>query len=382
MRIAMVYDAVYPYVKGGAERYFAEIAKRLAPRHEVHLFGMKYWSGPADRQQADGVWLHGVCPPVALYRHGRRSLLAALWFTCWLPWSLMRQGRFDIINVNSIPYFPLFPLRLLAALTGATFVVTWLEYWRGHWQQYLGWGATLAGWIEWLATRVSPHAITISEHTRQGILSAGLRAERIALVPPGIDWPHLQAVVPAQETVDILYVGRLIKDKRVDLLLEALDLVRQRRPEIRCLIVGDGIERPSLTALAERLKLNDNVRFAGFLPESDDVYRLMKSSRLFAFLSEREGFGIVVIEAAACGLPVVVVDAPNNAAADLVRSGQFGLISPPDKDRVAGHILALLDNEAQRGVMREKGLACSRNYDWARIAQETERAYQAALSRG
>ena len=68
MKIAFVYDVVYPYVKGGVEKRIWEMSRRLAARgHEVHIYGMKYWDGP-DNIQVEGVMLHGVCAPMKLYK--------------------------------------------------------------------------------------------------------------------------------------------------------------------------------------------------------------------------------------------------------------------------------------------------------------------------
>src|SRR5882757_6803010 len=79
VRVAIVYDAVYPYVKGGAERRYYELARRLAERgHDVHWYGMRYWDGPAVRRMG-GITYHGVCRPRPLYTpSGRRSISQAL----------------------------------------------------------------------------------------------------------------------------------------------------------------------------------------------------------------------------------------------------------------------------------------------------------------
>ena len=80
MKIAYVYDAVYPWVKGGAEKRIYEISRRLAARgHEVHCYGMKYWPGQDDIE-AEGVHLHGICPPRPLYCNGKRSITQAAYF--------------------------------------------------------------------------------------------------------------------------------------------------------------------------------------------------------------------------------------------------------------------------------------------------------------
>ncbi len=108
MKIAFVYDAIYPYVKGGVERRVWELAVRLSLRgHSVHLFGMKFWEGE-DVLFRDGVYLHGVCPAQKLYSGGRRSIMQPLWFSVYLISPLLRE-KFDIIDCQQFPFFPVFP---------------------------------------------------------------------------------------------------------------------------------------------------------------------------------------------------------------------------------------------------------------------------------
>lgn len=381
MRIAMIYDAIFPYVIGGGERMFGELAARMAPAgHEVHLFGQKFWDGPADVRQASGVWLHGICPNIPLFKGDRRRLYQALRFASAVPPALWRWGRFDVINCMSVPYFPVYATRLALLARPTPLVVTWLECWHDYWHEYMAHGAALAKWMEWAAIRLSPRVISISERTSEGLRSAGLAEGRIHLIPPGINYGELAAIEPATEPLDILFAGRLVQHKRVDLLLEALALVRRELPQVRCSVIGDGPERAALEAQAQRLGLGDSVRLLGFLPDSADVYRLMKAARVFTFLSEREGFGIVALEAAACGLPVVALDAPNNATAGLVRAGRFGeLCQGQAPEEVARRIVAILGDEAHHRELAERGRVWARDFDWDEVTRQTLDVYRVAI---
>ena len=104
MKIAFVYDVIYPYVKGGVEKRVWELAVRLAHRgHEVHLFGMKFWNGE-DTINREGVFLHGVCPAQKLYTSGRRSIWQAFYFSFHLLSHLLKE-KFDIIDCQQFPLF-------------------------------------------------------------------------------------------------------------------------------------------------------------------------------------------------------------------------------------------------------------------------------------
>ena len=89
MKIAFLYDAVYPYEKGGAQKRIWELARRLADNHDVHLYGMHYWDGPPVIER-ENVTLHGVCEPQELYVEGRRSIPQAIYFAVTLLPTLLR----------------------------------------------------------------------------------------------------------------------------------------------------------------------------------------------------------------------------------------------------------------------------------------------------
>ena len=115
----------------------------------------------------------------------------------------------------------------------------------------------------------------------------------------------------------------------------------------------------------------------GFLENVSDLFGFMKASNVFVLPSEREGFGMVVVEANACGLPVVVVEGSMNAAADLVQEGVNGFITPPhEKD------MALKINQAlkERDKLKTNCIESARRYDWNEIVSHLEAYYQKSIN--
>src|SRR5690606_27744802 len=107
--IAYIYDAVYPWVKGGAEKRIYELSRRLAARgHAVHCYGMKWWPGEDDMER-EGVRLHGICPPRPLYVNGKRSIAEAISFAAGL---LAHPSREAIVDCQNFPYLSCFSARL------------------------------------------------------------------------------------------------------------------------------------------------------------------------------------------------------------------------------------------------------------------------------
>ncbi len=319
MRIAFVYDAVYPYITGGGEKRVWEVSRRLVARgHEVHLFGMQCWEGEQTITR-EGVILHGVCRPYSFYRKGRRRILPAFIFGVMVFLALARE-RFDVVDCQQFPYTSVFGSAAACRISRSPLVITWYEVWGDYWYEYLGLKGSAGKVLERLAARVPAHTVAISETTKAGLVSmAGDR--EITVLPIGIDTGEIDSVLPATTRSDILFAGRLIREKHVDVLIDAVGILRPSQPSIRCLIVGDGPERTSLEEKVRSMHLSGNVLFTGFLPRSGDVIAHMKSSRVFVLPSTREGFGISALEALASGLPVVTIDHPKNASRVFARDG-------------------------------------------------------------
>ena len=377
MKIAVVNDTVYPYFKGGAPKRVWEISERLAQRgHQVHLFSMKYWDGE-DVIVNDGVYLHGVCPVQELYIGGKRSIKQAIYFACKLIRPLLKED-FDIVDCSNFPYFPCFSAKLHALVKGSTLVIIWHEVWDNYWYKYLGRKGIFGVLIEKLVARLSKNMIAVSEVTKRQLLSLGVRGD-IIVVPNGITFEQIDSASSAGDGSDIIFAGRLIKDKNVDLLIKSTGLIRQAVPDIKCLIIGDGPERNSLEGLVSDLSLEPNVSFSGFLDSSQDVFSRLKASKVFVLPSTREGFGIILLEANACGLPVVTVRHPRNAAADLIIEGRNGFICETDEEDMAGKIMIALERTQD---MSPGCLDYAKQYSWDRVVDMIEDAYKSVLQKG
>jgi L-malate glycosyltransferase len=375
MKIAFVYDVIYPFVKGGVEKRVGELACRLAARgHEVHLFGMKYWDGN-DILVRDGVTLHGVCPAQELYAGGRRTAGEALSFGMHLVRPLARE-RFDIIDCQQFPYLPCIPVRFISRARKIPLVITWHEVWGDYWKEYMGYKGLLGKATErYIASFGSP-VIAVSPTTASRFRTQfGRRPDTV--IPNGIDLSHMESVQPSPTESDIIFAGRLIREKNTGMLVQALHILVRESPDLRLAIVGNGPEEDAIRSLVRDLSLGGNVTLTGFEECHDDVIARMKSSSVFVLPSTREGFGIAALEALGCGLPVVTIDHPANAVRDLI-TGQTGFLSSPTpEDLAAGIRSALISHERMRDACR----ALAASYDWDRIVTRAEQYYQAVIDR-
>ena len=379
LKIAFVYDALYPYVIGGAERRYYELARRLALDHEVHFYSWTYWSAGDSRLNPD-VHHHGVGSPPRFYANdGKRRISEALAFALRLTPQLAR-ARFDVIDCASMPYLPTLSAQACARMTGTPLLVTWHEYWGPYWRSYLPRLASAAAAIERLSTLAGDIHVAVSSLTASRLRASSLRHVPTVVVPNGVDLDVLQAASPALKSGEVVFLGRLIREKRVDLLLRALALLRPKHKDLRCTIVGDGPMRPELERLASELGLQDSVAFTGFLEERAALETL-RASGVCVLPSEREGFGMVVAESQAIGVPVIVTRSPESAATDLVEDGVTGLICEADPGSLAAALDTVHSSSALRKRITENGRKTSLSYGWDRAAETMETIYWAAARR-
>jgi len=374
MRIAFVYDGAYPWIKGGVEKRLHEIGKGLVKRgHEVHWYCVGWWLNENRNRdiEVDGINYHAVCGPMEMYVNGRRSIRETLYFGIRTLNGL--KGEFDIIDCQEFPYFPCFSARFYSALKSKPMVITWHEVWDDYWYEYLGWKGVFGKIIERMTARLSARNIAVSHKTGRDLQRLGVSDPQI--IPNGVDFKGVNRVEPSELKSDVIYAGRLVEHKNVDVLLRAIKILKEDIPDIRCFIIGDGPEKPSLVKMVDDLGLEDNIQFFDFLDSHDKLISLMKSSRVFALPSTREGFGIVVLEANACGLPVVTVNHPDNAACDLINSGNGSVCNLSEKKIAESISMHLNGGNSLRRSCIENG----RKYDWERITSMVESFYISIL---
>jgi glycosyltransferase involved in cell wall biosynthesis len=364
--IAIVSDAVLPFHKGGKETRVYHLATELAKQgNSIDVYTMKWWEGGTSLR-LDGVDYHAISKLYPLYAGERRSIKQGLLFG--LACFKLLGKRFDLVDVDHMPFFPLYSMWLVCLLKRRPMFATWHEVWgRDYWVEYMGLGGHIASAIERLSIAL-PTAITSnSQQTGERLRQVLHYQGELTVIPAALDYRKIKAVKAAAKKSDVVFVGRLLSHKNVDLLVRAIAKLKQTRPKVRCVIVGDGPERERLRLLIERLGLQDNVTMTGRIESSDEVIAIMKASRVFALPSTREGFGIVVLEAAACGLGVVTFDHEDNAARLLV-GDDLGIVCKPKAKALAEAVEKLLN--AKTHVM-----VSAPHPSWRSAAKEQRKVY-------
>jgi glycosyltransferase involved in cell wall biosynthesis len=329
VRICLVYDCLYPYTVGGAERWYRNLGERLAAAgHEVTYLTLRQWA-EGESAAVAGVRVVAVGPRFELYTSGgRRRIWPAVRFGFGVFRHLLRHGRrYDVVHTAATPFFALAAIGLLRARRGYRVIVDWHEVWtRSYWREYLG---PVAGWVAWriqrACTRIPHRAFCFSRLHARRLRVEGYRGEPTVLEGEYVgptDPPQ-----PAHAEPVVVYAGRHIPEKRVPALVRAFGVARERVGELRCVIFGDGPERPEVLRLIGDLGLGEAVEAPGFV-DGDRVDETLRRALCMALPSQREGYGLVVVEAAARGTPSVVVAGEDNAAVELVEDGVNGVIAP------------------------------------------------------
>ncbi|WP_101297043.1 glycosyltransferase family 4 protein [Halegenticoccus soli] len=380
MDVAYVSNVVYPFVKGGAEKRIHEIGTRLSDRgHDVTIYGRHYWEGPEEITH-DGMTLRAVAPAAELYADDRRSITEAIDFAARLAPPLRNRldaRDHDLVVASVFPYFPVLSSKLATLGTDTPLVTTWLEVWRAYWDEYLGSLSPFGKFTERFTARVPQHPVAISELTADRLAEIGPARDSIEIVPTGMDAEQVRkAPFPEendQEHYDVLFAGRLIEHKNVDLLLDAFDSIADRH-DATLGVIGDGPEAERLRARADRLDHADRVTFLGFLDEYEDVLGHMRAARVFASPSTREGFGITFAEAMAADCTVIAASHPDSAAGEVI--GDAGFLVEPTTDELADALDRALDGVEPATSPLER----AEMYDWDSVADRAESVYERAVA--
>ena len=342
---------------GGAEAHLHEIFGRLAARgHAVTLLASG-WSGAAARDRLDGIEVH---------RAGTRHT-----FPLHVRGAYRSIGqRFDVVieDLNKVPVFtPRWvdsPVVLLVhhlfgrtAFEEASFplaAATWLLE-RPLARQYRG-----------------LQVQAVSQSTADDLVRRGFDRPSITVIHNGVDLERFRPDPDAArfDAPTVLYLGRLKRYKRVDLVLKALARLVADGVRVRGIIAGQGDHAAELRALRDRLNLQQVVEMPGFVDEAEKL-QLLQRAWVHVLASPREGWGITNLEAAACATPTVASDSPG--LRDSVVHGETGLLVPHgDVAALAGALRRILNDHSLRGRLGRGARDFATGFSWDHSADLTE----------
>ncbi len=368
MRIAILVPLFPPRWLGGAEVATYYTAKHLAKSHEVHIITSWDKGLPRESITQEGFYLHRV------YTIKKPRLLSLTYNVA--AFLKLRKIKSDIVHAQSI-------FSGLTAYLGKKLLSTpYVTYCRGS-DIYLPWPFKKS--ISNLILRNADAVVALSSDMKRQITE--ISNTRPVVVPNGIEVERFEGLSPeeAREKLGIknnekviLFVGSLRALKGVRYLIQAMVIIKQKEPNARLLIVGDGPDRQGLENLVQKLDLQQSIDFVGGIPQ-ERVPHYMMACDIFTLPSLSEGFGLACLEAMACGLPVVTTDV--GGLPDLIKDGENGFLIPArNVAELARKLATLLESDELRAVISRNNREKAKKYDWSLISHQIEGIYESVLA--
>jgi L-malate glycosyltransferase len=358
-----VTELFYPHV-AGTEKRFLEIGSRLAKRgHEVHVFTIQFDKRLPKEEIVQGMFVHRYANSKNyLSTKSGRSLHGTLKYS-FLTFLKLTGKRFDVCYSNEWPMLhSIFIKPVVSCL-----VQEWCEVWTK---------SNKILFLQLFLKRLGNFHVAVSEFTGQRLINfLNMDPEKVIVVPNGVTKSHFSSDSSKKVWGRIIYVGRLVPHKHVDLLLDAFNTVKAKVPEAELHIVGSGPLLSSLKAQASKTK---DCFVNGFLSEAS-LLDLMESAWIFVLPSEREGSSIVAMEAMAAGTPIVTINFPNNAAKELSKL-KCCLVTEPETESLSSGILKLLKDNQLWCQLKQNGSDYIRQNDWDELSIQLEDNFNKMVS--
>lgn len=342
---------------GGAEENIHMLGSGLIKKgHEFHLICGKY-KGSKKFEVINGVNIHRIGGRFSIY------ILAPLYYLY-----KFRKKKPDLIidDINGIPFFtPLFSRKPKLAIfhhkVGDIF------------NKELPFPANRIG--RFIEDKIIPFLykntkfVTVSNSSKIELIDLGIKESSIDIVYNGVDTERYSpGIIPKSNHPTLIYLGRLKKYKRVDVLLRSINELKQKGMRVKLEIVGQGDDEKRLKDLREELGIDDIVKFHGFINEESKL-QLLRQSWLFIMPSEKEGWGITSIEANACGIPVIAFNVPG--LRDSVKHGISGILVETEEEFIQMIEKCIVDQDLLMNYS-EGARKWSLQFDWSRSVDRLE----------
>jgi glycosyltransferase involved in cell wall biosynthesis len=355
MKIALLTELFHPRI-AGCERRFFEIGRRLSKRgHEVHVFTLRYDHRLPKEELIEDMYVHRYADSNNyISPSGFRSFSGVVKYSLGSLQKLLGRD-FDIYYCNQWPMFHSVFIKPIAT----PLVQEWCEVW----------SSPKMAMLQKVLKLVSDYHVAVSDFTRRRLAEfLQVTPQKVTVIPNGVDFEAFATGDEERKWGQIIYVGRLVPHKNIDLLIEAFRIVKNNVPEAELHIIGSGRSLQVLTKSASDV---DRCFIHGFVPD-DQMRQMLRSSWLSVSLSQREGSGISCLEAMSSGVPVITADFPDNAAKELVLKSGGGLVVQPKSSAVASAILDALGSETSWKLMSMKAQAFASRHDWEIVTDSME----------
>jgi glycosyltransferase involved in cell wall biosynthesis len=376
MHVCMLTDYFLPHLLGGTERTVYEISRRLIKRgHKVTVITLDVHEHQR-RSHNEGMDIHRL-PAISMTRLVRAQLTVSL-SAAFETNRIIKSLRPDILHAHNL-YFNLTAITPILKCRSRLPLVTTL-----HLPKMQYGSASLDTLIQIYLKSIgravieySDRLVAVSESVlNHAIKDLGVQASKITFIPNGVDLGLYSPSDQPPKYPVITYIGRLIQNKGPQFLVQAVPIILKAHPEAHINIVGEGPLRNKLMQDVVSQGLEGRVQFLGTVV---DVLPILRATTIFVRPSLTEGMSLAVLEAMACGLPIVASNIEGNA--ELVEDGKTGyLVSPGNPGALAERINCMLADQRASIILGQNARAyAERLYDWERITDKTLTLYDSLL---
>ncbi len=385
LKILVVFDVSFPFVKGGGQRRFFEVSRRLS-MIETGVDWMTFQAWPGSSVIVEqGIRYIGIGKPPPLYNSaGKRSKIEPVIFFFQFLKRIFELRKYDVIWVGQWPLLHLFPAIAFALFFQKRLIIDWWEVWSlGTWIAYSRNIGRIGYFLQTAILKlVAGRAIIVTDSTLEmsRIVESVQGTVDVRWIPNGVPVNEIGVVTHDEVSeYDIVSLGRLKDHKRVDLLIQAIWHLREKDGFVAsAAIIGDGPEREALERMVVELKLSNQIRFFGHVPDPVHTYAIVKKGKVCAVTTVRGGGGnLTLFEAYGCGLPVVAFKTEEGIDSELIDEGSTGVfVMTPSAEALAGALLILLKDEQKIQSMKRNAYAKSLEFHWDEIANRYLKVFQ------
>jgi len=350
-------------ISGGVEARAFYLSQKLSNRTNVKII-TSWRKGLKRKDEIDGVKIERVGPH---HKYSHKGGFLSRFRFAKAAYKKLQTEKADFVDgFNFTTYIPAY---FGAKKAGAKAIATYHETWVGDWIRNKGLTTGIVGEVLERITlgRKWDLIIPVSNFTKEQLVQKGVSLN-MSVVYNGVDiqnFGHIEA--QKEDLFRIICVSRLVRTKRIETLLRAVSVIKDSG--IECVIVGGGENKADLEELARDLGISEQVVFKGFLENTNDVIKEIKKSHVMCLPSAVEGFGIMVIESMAAGVPVICSDiAPFQ---ELTDSGKYGLVFKLDDHEDLAKQITLLKSDADKyESFKALGIKRANEFDWEKIAED------------
>ena len=368
-KITIFYDADYVSMEGGGQKRLYEIARKLLENKNnlINWITFKFWKNPSNYFEQDDISYVGIIKQPKFYdENGSRNTSEPVLYliNCLLciPYFL----RSNILIIGQWPLLHIIPVVIIGLILRKEIYVEWWETLQEQWLKR-GVAGKVGAFIERLIISLSSYVTFVveCESEKELILKINKKA-KVKIIQNGVDLKDYP-IAPGKKDFDFISLGRLVSQKNIDTVIEAIEIVRKDFKDVSLCIIGDGPEKENIKKQIHELKLEKNILMTGFLDSEIQKMSYINRSRVGLIIQDGVGKGNVVVnEMLAAGLPVIAAGTINGIDKNYIIENEDGyFINNINPQELAEKMFLFLNEPSTLDKMQQNLFSKQESFSWS-----------------